>query len=83
MIIKLVQSLLLLRIKYPISITSWGRTPVHNKAVGGVDDSDHLIWLGIDVVLDENKKNLQFEKDCDRLCLSPLWEGDHYHLRLK
>ena len=32
------------------SCTSWGRTPVHNKAVGGVGGSPHLAWLGVDIV---------------------------------
>ena len=69
--------------KHHGSVSSWGRTGKHNKDVGGVDGSIHLLWLGIDVVLDEMKKNLGFEKDCDKLGLVALFEGDHYHLQPK
>ena len=78
-----IEAILLLAINWHISVTSWGRTQKHNKAVGGVDDSHHLRWLGIDVIIDENKKNLKFEKDCDRMGIRALWEVDHYHLQPK
>ena len=34
------------------SVTSWGRTPAHNKAVGGVTESAHTLWIAADVVYD-------------------------------
>lgn len=83
MISTFVQIVLILRNKWAFSVSSWGRTPKHNKEVGGVDDSWHLYWLGLDVILDENKKSPAFEKDCDKLGLRALWEGDHYHLQPK
>jgi len=67
--------------KHNGSVTSWGRTPKHNKDVGGVEGSIHMIWLGCDVVLDVMKKNLDFEKDCNILGLVAIFEGDHYHLQ--
>lgn len=69
--------------KHRGSVSSWGRTPKHNKDVGGVEGSIHMLWLGCDVVLDEMKKNLEFEKDCSILGLVPIYEGDHYHLQPK
>jgi len=74
---------LTLRIKYQFSVTSWGRTVKHNKDVGGVDGSDHVLWLGLDTILEPMEKNIDFEKDCDRLDLIALFEKDHYHLRPK
>ncbi len=32
----------------PYSITSYKRTGLHNKDVGGHEISGHLVWLGID-----------------------------------
>jgi hypothetical protein len=37
--------------KHQGSLSSWGRTAKHNKDVGGVEDSYHMLWLGADVVL--------------------------------
>ncbi len=34
------------------SVTSFGRTPKHNREVGGLDESYHLSWLAADVVYD-------------------------------
>lgn len=69
--------------KHGGSVSSWGRTEKHNREVGGVDGSDHLLWIGCDVVLDDMSRNGAFEADCGRLDLSALFEGDHYHLRPK
>jgi len=42
-----------LRTKFPgMSVTSWGRSPAHNEAVGGKPDSQHLFWTAADVVWD-------------------------------
>jgi hypothetical protein len=78
-----IENVLILAIRWAFSVTSWGRTPKHNKDVGGVDDSHHLRFLGLDVILDENKKSSLFEKDCDRMGIRAIWEGDHYHLQPK
>jgi len=72
-----------LRVKWSFSVSSWGRTVKHNKDVGGVDGSDHLLWLGLDAILEPMVKNLDFEKDSDRLGLIALFEKNHYHLRPK
>ena len=76
-------SVIFISYKYRGSVSSWGRTAKHNKEVGGVEGSIHLLWLGVDVVLDEMKKSLEFEKDCDKLGMVALFEGDHYHLQPK
>ncbi len=65
------------------SVTSWGRTKKRNTFVGGVEGSYHLLWLGMDVILDDQKKNIDFEKDCAKLGIAALYEGDHYHLQPK
>ena len=69
--------------KSKASVTSWGRTDKRNTFVNGVPGSYHLIFLGMDVILDEQKKDLAFEKDCAILGLQALYEGDHYHLQPK
>jgi hypothetical protein len=63
------------------SVTSWVRTPRHNKIVGGVENSYHLISMACDVVLDDMVQNPKFEADAKHLGLDPILEGDHYHLQ--
>jgi hypothetical protein len=78
-----IQRVVIVCSKHRGSVSSWGRTPKHNKDVGGVEGSIHMLWCGCDVVLDEMNKNLEFEKDCSTLGLVPIYEGDHYHLQPK
>lgn len=78
-----VQSVILLCSKYRGSVSSWGRTPKHNKDVGGVENSIHMLWLGCDVVLDEMSTNVKFEADAEFLGLKAIFEVDHYHLQPK
>ncbi len=82
-ILGFIMPVITLRAKYQFSVSSWGRTVKHNKDVGGVVGSDHLLWLGLDVLLEPMVKNLDFEKDCGILGLIALFEKDHYHLRPK
>ena len=82
-VIGFIMPVITLRAKYQFSVSSWGRTVKHNKEVGGVEGSDHLLWLGLDAILEPLEKNLDFEKDCSRLGLFALFQKDHYHLRPK
>jgi len=82
-ILKFCALVITLRSKWAFSVTSWGRTVKHNKDEGGVDGSDHLMWVGMDVILEPMEKNLDFEKDTDRIGLTALFEKDHYHLQIK
>ena len=68
-------------LKYRASVTSWGRTEKRNHSIGGAPRSFHLNWLGMDVVLDDQKKDHAFEKDCVIFGIIALYEGDHYHLQ--
>jgi len=70
-------------LRWRASVTSWGRTEKRNHFVGGVPGSYHLTWQGIDAVLDDQKKDVDFEKDCTKLGLQAIYEGDHYHLQPK
>jgi uncharacterized protein (DUF488 family) len=74
---------LIVCLKWRASVTSWGRTDKRNDFVHGVVGSYHLTWLGMDVVLDDQKKCLDFEKDCAIFGLTALYEQDHYHLQPK
>jgi hypothetical protein len=63
------------------SVTSWGRSRAHNKAVGGLIDSYHLFDLAVDVVYDEPiplGRRQDFAHDL-HLALFP--EPDHDHLQ--
>lgn len=82
-ILKFCALVITLRSKWAFSVTSWGRTVKHNKDVGGVDGSDHLMWVGMDVITEPMEKNLDFEKDAGRIGLTALFEKDHYHLQIK
>lgn len=83
MLFNFVHSVMVLALKYRGSVSSWGRTPAHNAAVGGHPESWHMLWLGMDVVLDDMEKNEGFERDADLLGLEAVFEGDHYHLEPK
>ena len=67
--------------KHHGSVSSWGRTEKHNKDVGGVPNSYHLLWASCDVVLDVNGPDTGFVSDCQLMGLRAIWEGDHYHLQ--
>jgi hypothetical protein len=69
------------RMKWDFSVTSWGRTPKRNVFVKGVTGSLHMMWTGMDVVLDDQLKNVDFEKDCASVGLQAIYEQDHYHLQ--
>ena len=63
------------------SITSYGRTPVHNTLVGGVQYSSHQFWLGADVVYDSIVSLAHRKEVATRLGLF-LWpESDHDHMQ--
>ena len=64
------------------SVTSYGRTLVHNTHVGGVPYSSHQFWLGADVTYDFKSYTLEHRKEvATRLGLF-LWpESDHDHLQ--
>ena len=67
------------------SVTSYGRTPLHNGRVGGVQYSSHQFWLGADVIYDRKGDRAwpleQRKEVATRLDLF-LWpEPDHDHLQ--
>ena len=64
------------------SITSWGRTPSHNKAVGGVPDSQHLSWTACDVVYDVKQPISIRQAIAKDAQLQLVEENDHDHLQL-
>lgn len=74
---------LIICLRWFASVTSWGRTEKRNLWVQGVPGSNHLLFLGMDVILDDQKKDIDFEKDCAKLGLQALYEVDHYHLQPK
>ncbi|HEV8674025.1 MAG TPA: D-Ala-D-Ala carboxypeptidase family metallohydrolase [Methylomirabilota bacterium] len=63
------------------SVTSWGRTPQHNAAVGGVAQSPHLVWMAVDVVYDQQEP-VDFRQGlAHSLGLVVLREETHDHLQ--
>lgn len=79
-----VSTLRTLNARFPFSTTSWGRTPKRNASadVRGKPNSRHLLWLAVDVVLDEPAEMAAFMAECKRQGLKMLDEGDHIHLQV-
>lgn len=63
------------------SVTSWGRTVMHNRDVGGVPDSAHLLWVGADVTYDNDDAPSWREAIAKRVGLHLVHEGDHDHVQ--
>lgn len=63
------------------SVTSYGRTPKHNHAVGGVAASAHLLWLAADVVYDPGTDRATRGPLAERVGLVLIIEDDHDHLQ--
>jgi len=82
-ILKFAALVITLRTKWFFSVSSWGRTVTRNKALGGVEGSNHLLWLGLDAILEPMVKNIDFEADAAKIGLQAIFEKDHYHLQPK
>ena len=82
-ILKFAALVITLRTKWVFSVSSWGRTVGRNKILGGVPGSNHLLWLGLDAILEPMVKNLDFEADAAKIGLQAIFEKDHYHLQPK
>lgn len=61
------------------TITSWWRTPEHNRNVGGVPNSLHLIGWAWDVVPVTRENELRLAS----MGLTTINEGDHIHAMVK
>src|SRR5437899_2579107 len=82
------ERVLLLKELVPFSVSSWGRTEVHNTAVGGVAKSAHRHWLAADVIHENpTPANLLYlQTAADRLDLEVIDEWTtkgHYHVQPK
>ena len=62
------------------SVTSYGRTAKRNATVGGALNSNHLQWLGADVVYDEPVNKARRDQIARRYGLEVIEESDHDHL---
>ena len=63
------------------SVTSWGRTPKHNKSLKGVPNSWHLTWKAVDVVYDKVPPLATANQLAESLGLKLIREKDHDHLQ--
>ncbi len=74
-----------LRQQFPgMSVTSWGRSPDHNKAVGGKADSQHLFWTAVDVVWDPGTRPElpALQAEAAKADLEVDREVDHDHIEI-
>jgi Peptidase M15 len=65
------------------SVTSYGRTPARNRAVGGVATSYHLTFQAADVVYDRAPAAAERQQIARHLGLRLVLESDHDHLEPK
>lgn len=64
------------------SETSGYRTPLHNRRVGGIEESPHLLGLGRDVVYDGSEiTHGMRERLAAELGLELVHESDHDHVQ--
>src|SRR5436309_9629757 len=82
------ERVLLLKELIPFSVSSWGRTDIHNSAVGGVEKSGHRKWLAADIIPDPGWVATQFFMDVSQaaarydLEVIDEWATKgHYHLQ--
>lgn len=61
-----------------LTVTSWWRSPWHNKEVGGVANSLHMVGLAWDII-PASAENYSFLKS---LGLTVIDEADHLHAQL-
>lgn len=68
-----------------MSVTSWGRSPFHNKGVGGVGDSEHITWTACDVEWDPGTRPdlATLEAEAGKMELQVIREKDHDHIQLR
>ena len=75
-----------LRNRYPtMSVTSWGRSPAHNKTLPGeAEDSQHQEWTAADVVYhpDQAPDVGPLTAAARSVGLKVIREKDHDHLEL-
>ena len=67
--------------RFEFSVTSWIRSAVHNKAVGGVSNSRHIFGMAVDCVLDDASDVEAFMDDAVELGLQATYEKTHVHLQ--
>lgn len=71
--------------KHPgLSIQSFGRSPLHNKQVGGVPNSQHLDWTAGDGTWDKGTEPdlMTVKLDAATLGLDAIKEAAHWHFEL-
>lgn len=80
--VKFLTDILGLRDKYSFSVSSWIRSPKHNKQVGGHKYSKHMVALAVDVILDDPMTDLKgFIRDIELMGYIFKNEGDHIHVQ--
>ncbi len=78
--IKFIDNVIMLCLKFNLSVTSWFRTDKRNKMVGGVDNSLHRFCLAIDVVPDDWGVMNELKMIATQLGIEVIDEKDHIHL---
>jgi len=61
-------------------VTSWWRSPLGNRRVGGHPQSYHLVGMGLDLVPDSEVDKATIKVHGPRLGFQVLDEGNHLHL---
>ena len=74
--------ILCLKSLFDFSVTSWIRSQKRNEAVGGKDDSLHLVGLACDVVLEDPSQADALIYSCKRLGLVAIKYVDCIHIQI-
>ena len=69
--------------RHSCSVSSWGRTERRNKLVGGSPNSQHLLWLAMDIVPDSWDDVDEIMFDAARLGLIAVEERSKNHIHLQ
>jgi len=79
------QYMMMLSDRYGFRVTSYYRSARANNLPGiqGHIDSRHMLWLAMDIIMDDPFDADKLKSECSRQDLIAVDEGDHIHIQAR